>query len=186
MAASRSCAAADRHRSCSVARSRHRARPRRVPRDRHRLRDHRLRPRASTIAPEWSDDRKRVDTLVTFRSARISRAAPARRSSFRVPGGRSGAIATYGRRAGVQPGDEAVLFLPRARRCRAIFGLNQGVFRVRVDASTAGAWSCRRRCWRAGDAPERRPRRRDAAAAAARDVRRAGPDGAGRRRGGAR
>ena len=78
-------------------------------------------------------------------------------------------------------GDEAVFFLTtRGRDLPAIFGLNQGVFRVSMEGAsrrrivTPPLMSARER---AGD---RRPGRPGAQAGAARDVRRAGAVGARR------
>ena len=87
---------------------------------------------------EWSDDRKNVDTLVTFHVGTYLKGGPGETVVFKVPGG------TIGRYRNVlvgapqfSSGDEAVLFLnSRGREFPSVFGLNQGVFRVSLDADT--------------------------------------------------
>jgi hypothetical protein len=87
---------------------------------------------------EWSDDRKHVNTLVTFQVGTYLKGGPGESLVFTVPGG------TIGRYRNVlvgapqfAAGDEAVLFLnSRGRDLPSVFGLNQGVFRVALDAAT--------------------------------------------------
>jgi hypothetical protein len=87
---------------------------------------------------EWSDDRKSVDTLVTFQVGTYLKGGPGETLVFKVPGG------TIGRFRNVlvgapqfATGDEAVLFLnSRGREFPSVFGLNQGVFRVSIDGDT--------------------------------------------------
>lgn len=87
---------------------------------------------------EWSDDRKNVDTLVTFQVGTYLKGGPGETLVFKVPGG------TIGRFRNVlvgapqfATGDEAVLFLnSRGREFPSVFGLNQGVFRVSIDGDT--------------------------------------------------
>jgi hypothetical protein len=87
---------------------------------------------------EWSDDRKNVDTLVTFQVGTYLKGGPGETLVFKVPGG------TIGRFRNVlvgapqfNSGDEAVLFLnSRGREFPSVFGLNQGVFRVSLDTDT--------------------------------------------------
>jgi hypothetical protein len=87
---------------------------------------------------EWSDDRKHVDTLVTFQVGTYLKGGPGEMLVFKVPGG------TIGRFRNVlvgapqfSSGDEAVLFLTsRGREFPSVFGLNQGVFRVSLDTET--------------------------------------------------
>jgi hypothetical protein len=82
-----------------------------------------------------SDDRKQVDTLVTFQVGTYLKGGPGDTIVFKVPGG------TIGRYRNVlvgapqfAAGEEAVLFLnSRGREMPSIFGLNQGVFRVALD-----------------------------------------------------
>jgi len=94
--------------------------------------------RVTETTAEWSDDRKHVDTLVTFQVGTYLKGGPGDTLVFKVPGG------TIGRFRNVlvgapqfTAGDEAVLFLnSRGRDLPAIFGLNQGLFRVTVDADS--------------------------------------------------
>ncbi len=91
--------------------------------------------RVVETAVEQSDDRKQVDTLVTFQVGTYLKGGPGDSIVFKVPGG------TIGRYRNVlvgapqfAAGDEAVLFLnSRGREVPSIFGLNQGVFRVALD-----------------------------------------------------
>jgi hypothetical protein len=92
--------------------------------------------RIADVRPEWSDDRRRIDTVVSVQAGSYLKGGPASVVTFRVPGG------TIGRYKNVmvgapefQPGEEAVLFLRADGPTMAyVFGLSQGVFRVRVDA----------------------------------------------------
>ena len=87
---------------------------------------------------QWSDDRRNVDTLVTLQVGTYLKGGPGESIVFKVPGG------TIGRYRNVlvgapqfSEGDEAVVFLNvRGRELPFIFGLNQGVFRVRFDDET--------------------------------------------------
>ena len=88
---------------------------------------------------EQSDDRKQVDTRITFQVGTYLKGGPGDTLVFRVPGG------TVGRYRNVLVGapqftigDEAVLFLTNRAggQTPAVFGLNQGVFRVAVDGAT--------------------------------------------------
>ena len=82
-----------------------------------------------------SEDRGRVDTQVTFEVGTCLKGPATARLVFMVPGG------TVGRYRSVMvgaprfaAGDEAVVFLTRDDDGRtAIYGFNQGVFRVRLD-----------------------------------------------------
>src|SRR5689334_13946787 len=66
--------------------------------------------RVATVHPEWSDDRSRIDTVVTFLAGSY------------LKGG---------------PGGEAVLFLSASGPSIAhIFGLSQGLYRVKTDSRT--------------------------------------------------
>ena len=64
--------------------------------------------------PEWSDDRSRIDTIVTVDAGPYLRAGPAN-GTFRVPGGQIGRYRNVMVGAPeFQTGEEAVLFLTRA------------------------------------------------------------------------
>jgi hypothetical protein len=88
--------------------------------------------------PEMSDDRKRVETIVTFEVGTYLKGGPGETITFRVPGGRIGRYRTVLVGApSFEPGEEAVLFFDvRPGVPPFIFGLSQGVFRVRRDGST--------------------------------------------------
>ena len=94
--------------------------------------------RVSAIEPRWGDDRKHVDTLVTLQTGTYLKGSAGGALVFKVPGGTIGRYmnVTVGA-PGFNVGDEAVFFLStRGRDMPAIFGLNQGVFRVSIDAVT--------------------------------------------------
>lgn len=92
--------------------------------------------RVADIRAEWSDGRRRIESVVTLEAAAFYRGTPSRTVTFRVPGGQIGRYksVTVGAPE-FRTGDEVVIFLrahgPAVPR---VFGLNQGVFRVRVDA----------------------------------------------------
>ena len=94
--------------------------------------------RVTETRVEWSDDRKNVDTLVSFQVGTYLKGGPGEALVFKVPGG------TIGRYRNVlvgapqfHTGEEAVLFLnSRGREFPSVFGLNQGVFRVSLDTDT--------------------------------------------------
>jgi hypothetical protein len=87
-----------------------------------------------------SDDRKRIDTLITFQVGTYLKGSSGETLVIQVPGGELGRYRNVMVGApNFEVGDEAVLFLtvrPGARP--AIFGLSQGVFRVRLDDRTRG------------------------------------------------
>lgn len=94
--------------------------------------------RVAETTAQWSEDRKRVDTLVTLHVGTYLKGGPGESLTFKVPGG------TIGRYRSVlvgapqfAEGEEAVVFLNvRGRDLPFVFGLNQGVFRVRLDDQT--------------------------------------------------
>lgn len=94
--------------------------------------------RVSATEVRWSDDRRHVDTLVTIQAGTYLKGRGGDALVFKVPGGTIGrymnvtiGAPTFG------VGDEAVFFLnTKDRDMPAIFGLNQGVFRVATDART--------------------------------------------------
>jgi hypothetical protein len=94
--------------------------------------------RVNSVRPQWLDGRRRIESVVTLDASDFYRGTPARTVAFRVPGGQIGRYksVTVGAPE-FRPGDEVVLFLrARGPAVPQIFGLNQGVFRVRVDART--------------------------------------------------
>ena len=94
--------------------------------------------RVSSTEVRWSDDRKHVDTLVTLQAGTYLKGSARETLVVAVPGG------TIGRYTNVtvgapsfNVGDEAVFFLTtRGRDLPAIFGLNQGVFRVSMEGAS--------------------------------------------------
>lgn len=94
--------------------------------------------RIAEVRPEWSEDRRRIDTVVTVEASSYLKGGPGPTVTFRIPGGQIGRYRNVMVGApSFQAGEEAVLFLSAAGPSIAhVFGLNQGVFRVRVDART--------------------------------------------------
>lgn len=95
--------------------------------------------RITDIRPTWADGRRWIDSIVTAEVVSyLKGGADHQTISFKVPGGRLGRYRSVVVGAPVfVPGDEAVLFLKtHDDELPAVFGLNQGVFRVRVDART--------------------------------------------------
>ena len=92
--------------------------------------------RVIDVRSEWVDGRRHIDSLVTIQSSAFYRGTPTATVTFRTPGGQVGRYKSITVGAPeFQPGDEAVLFLrDRGGAVPSVFGLNQGVFRVRVDA----------------------------------------------------
>jgi hypothetical protein len=94
--------------------------------------------RITGVRAEWSNDRRWIDTVVRLEAGSYLKGGPGDVVTFRVPGGQIGRYKNVFVGAPVfVPGDEAVLVLraegPSVAR---VFGLSQGVFRVRVDSRT--------------------------------------------------
>jgi hypothetical protein len=92
--------------------------------------------RVVEVTPEWADGRRRIDTVVTVEVLSWFKGGSGSTLSFTVPGGEIGRYRNVLVGAPVfKPGDEAFLFLKTSGSARPyVFGLNQGVFRVRSDA----------------------------------------------------
>jgi hypothetical protein len=91
--------------------------------------------RVSSVRPQWIDGRRRIESVVTLEAADFYRGTPSRTVTFRVPGGQMGRFksVTVGAPE-FRAGDEVVLFLKaQGPAVPHVFGLSQGVFRVRVD-----------------------------------------------------
>jgi hypothetical protein len=88
--------------------------------------------------PQWADGRTRIDTVVTVEVASWLKGGSDDTITFKVPGGEMGRYRSVLIGAPVfKPGDEAVLFLKSdGSEFPIVFGLNQGVFRVRIDPDT--------------------------------------------------
>ena len=92
--------------------------------------------RVAEVRSEWVDGRRRIESLVTVEPATFVRGTPTPLVTFRVAGGQIGRYksVTVGSPA-FAAGEEVVLFLRAAGPATPrIFGMNQGVFRVRVEA----------------------------------------------------
>jgi hypothetical protein len=94
--------------------------------------------RVGDVLPEWSDDRSRIDTVVTVDAGSYLKGGPGETVTFRVPGGQIGRYRNVVVGAPeFRQGEEVVLFLSAAGPSIAhVFGLSQGVYRVHVDART--------------------------------------------------
>ena len=94
--------------------------------------------RVIDAAAEWGERRERIDTIVTMQVGTYLKGGPGETIEFKVPGGQIGRYRNLMVGAPIfESGDEAVVFLTaRAGDRPTVFGLNQGVFRVRVDALT--------------------------------------------------
>lgn len=94
--------------------------------------------RVTDIRAEWLDGRRRIESVVTLEPSAFYRGTAARAVTFRVPGGQIGRYksVTVGAPE-FRAGDEVVLFLKaQGPVVPQVFGLNQGVFRVRVEPRT--------------------------------------------------
>lgn len=92
--------------------------------------------RVIDVRAEWVDGRRRIESVITVEPAAFVRGTPTSAVTFRVPGGQIGRYKSLTVGApSFAAGEEVVLFLRSAGPAMPrIFGLNQGVFRVRVDA----------------------------------------------------
>ena len=93
------------------------------------------------VRPEWADGRRWIDSVVTADVVSYLKGGSEHTISFKVPGGRLGRYRSVVVGAPVfTPGDEAVLFLKSSatpgESLPDVFGLNQGVFRVKIDQRT--------------------------------------------------
>jgi hypothetical protein len=93
--------------------------------------------RVIDVRSDWVDGGTRIESAVTIESATFFRGAPVATVTFRTPGGEVGPYRNVMVGAPVfRVGDEAVWFLKAHGTALHIFGLNQGLFRVRIDART--------------------------------------------------
>ena len=94
--------------------------------------------RVADVRGEWTDDRRRIETIVTLDAGTYLKGGPGENVTFRVPGGTVGRYRTLMVGAPeFRAGDEVVLFLKANGPSVAhVFGLSQGVFRVRRDSRT--------------------------------------------------
>jgi hypothetical protein len=96
--------------------------------------------RVTDVRAEWADGRRWIDSVVTADVVSYLKGGSdvTEPITFKVPGGRLGRYRSVFVGAPVfQRGDEAVFFLkPHGDGLPDLFGVNQGVFRVRVDEMT--------------------------------------------------
>lgn len=94
--------------------------------------------RVTDVRAEWADGRRWIDTVVTAEVVSYLKGGPQETITFKVPGGKLGRYRSVFVGAPIfARGDEAVLFLkPNGSDLPDVFGVNQGVFRVRVDSRT--------------------------------------------------
>jgi len=113
--------------------------------------------RVVDATPELSDDRHRVETVVTLQVATYLKGGPGETLVFVVPGGQIGRYRDVLVGAPTfEPGEEAVVFLnARVGERPTVFGLYQGVFRIRVDESSKRRLVVSPVLVAAGQAPER-------------------------------
>ena len=112
--------------------------------------------RVTDVHAEWSDNRRRIDTVVSVEAGTYLKGGPGETVTFRVPGGQIGRYRNMMIGAPeFHAGDEAVLFLSAQGPSIAhVFGLSQGVFRVRVDPDTGRRLVVPPPLVARGDAPE--------------------------------
>jgi hypothetical protein len=94
--------------------------------------------RVVDVRAEWSDDRRQIESYITVAPSSFYRGTPTGSVTFRVPGGQVGRYkqVTVGAPQ-FAPGEEAIVFLrANGPAIPQVFGLSQGVFRVRVDQRT--------------------------------------------------
>jgi hypothetical protein len=91
--------------------------------------------RVVDVRPEWVNGRRRIESVVTIEVLTPFKGGERRTLELKVPGGQIGRYRSVMVGApSFKPGDEAFLFLDaRGADEPRIFGLNQGVFRVRQD-----------------------------------------------------
>lgn len=94
--------------------------------------------RVVDVRPQWVEGRRRIESVVTIDVLSYYKGGPERTVSFTVPGGQIGRYRSVMVGAPrFRPGDEAVFFLDGVDEAMPhIFGLNQGLFRVRQDPAT--------------------------------------------------
>ena len=94
--------------------------------------------RVVDVRAEWTDDRRQIESYVTIAPSSFYRGTATQTVTFRVPGGQVGRYrqVTVGSPQFV-PGEEAIVFLrARGPAVPQVFGLSQGIFRVRIDERT--------------------------------------------------
>ena len=116
-----------------------------------------VRGRVVSTSTQWTDGRRRVETLVVIEAGAYLKGDSGSRVTLRVPGG------DLGRYRSVMPGaprfaegDTVVVFLDgKAPAIPHIVGFNQGVFRVRRDSISGDAVVMPPPLVALGDSPQR-------------------------------
>jgi hypothetical protein len=91
--------------------------------------------RVVDVRPQWADERRRIDSVITAEVLSWFKGGSDRTVSFVVPGGEIGRYrqVTIGAPS-FAAGEEVFLFLKtQGSPIPYVFGLNQGVFRVKTD-----------------------------------------------------
>lgn len=112
--------------------------------------------RVTEVQSAWTQGRREIESLITVEVQAALRGTPSSSVTFRVPGGQVGRYrsVTIGAPE-FRIGEEAVLFLrSRGPAVPQVFGLNQGVFRVRVDQRTGARLVALPALMSHGDAPQ--------------------------------
>jgi len=91
--------------------------------------------RVVDVRSQWVDGRRRIESVVTVEVLTPFKGGERRSLEFKVPGGQVGRYRSMTVGAPTfTPGEEAFLFLsPGESDAPLVFGLNQGVFRIRQD-----------------------------------------------------
>ena len=91
--------------------------------------------RVVDVRSQWVDGRRRIESVVTVEVLTPFKGGEGRTLEFKVPGGQIGRYRSIIVGAPTfSPGEEAFLFLSeRNSDAPLVFGLNQGVFRIRQD-----------------------------------------------------
>jgi hypothetical protein len=91
--------------------------------------------RVVDVRAEWLEGRRRIESIVTIEAGTYLKGGPAAHVTVRVDGGQIGRYKSMTVGAPeFAPGDEAVFFLTaRGPSMARIFGMGQGVFRIRTD-----------------------------------------------------
>lgn len=95
--------------------------------------------RVSDVRGQWSDDRRRIDSVVTIEVFGRYKGSPGETLTFTAPGGQVGRYRNVVPGApSFTPGDRAVLFLTsHGPRLPITTGFTQGIYRVTIDARGA-------------------------------------------------
>lgn len=113
--------------------------------------------RVTDVRAEWiASEPRRIDSIVTLDVSTYLKGGPGESVTFRVPGGTIGRYrSTMVGAPQFSEGDEVVLFLrSNGPAIPHVFGLSQGVYRVRVDERTGQRLVVPPVLMATGDAPQ--------------------------------